>query len=109
LLIVAPISLSPGFLLTGSDSPVTIDSSTELSPSTTSASTGTFAPGRISSRSPTCTSDVGTSSSCSSRITTAFGGARSSRARIASFAPPRARISNQCPSYTNAARKAAAS
>ena len=69
-------------LETGIDSPVTIDSSTELSPSTTSASTGIFAPGRIRSRSPTCTSAVGTSSSLPSRMTTAFGGARSSSARI---------------------------
>ena len=37
-----------------------------------------------------------------SRSTTALGGARSSRARMASLAPPRARISNQCPSSTNA-------
>ena len=50
---VAPTSWSPGALCTGRLSPVTVDSSTSLSPSTTSASTGTFAPGRISSRSPT--------------------------------------------------------
>ena len=37
-------------------------------------------------------------STCSpSRNTTAIGGASSSRVRIASFAPPRARISNQWP------------
>ena len=39
---------------TGRLSPVTVDSSTWLSPSSTSASTGTFEPGRMSSRSPTC-------------------------------------------------------
>ena len=44
-----------------------------------------------------------------SRSTTAFGGARSSRVRMASFAPPRARISNQCPSSTNAVSTVAAS
>ena len=90
-------------------SPVTIDSSTSLVPSSTSALTGTRAPGRISSRSPTATSAVGTSTGSPSRTTTAIGGARSSSARMASFAPPRARISNQCPSSTNAASRAAAS
>ena len=39
----------------------------------------------------------------------ARGGARSRSARIASFAPPRARISNQWPSSTNVASIAAAS
>ena len=37
------------------------------------------------------------------------GGARSSRVRMASLAPPRARISNQCPSSTNAVSTVAAS
>ena len=40
--IVAPISLSPARLATGIGSPVSIDSSTELLPSTTEPSTGTF-------------------------------------------------------------------
>ena len=38
-----------------------------------------------------------------------LGGARSSRARMASLAPPRARISNQWPSSTNVASMPAAS
>jgi hypothetical protein len=74
-----------------------------------SASTGTFAPGRISSRSPTATSAVGTSTGSPVRSTTAFGGARSISARIASEALPRARISNQWPSSTNVASIAPAS
>src|SRR5262249_11898853 len=49
------------------------------------------------------------STSSPSRMTTALGGARSSSARMASLAPPRARISNQCPSSTKVARKAEAS
>ena len=40
---------------TGIGSPVTIDSSTALAPSTTTPSTGTFSPGRTRRRSPTCT------------------------------------------------------
>ncbi len=105
----APITGSPGALATGRLSPVTMDSSTSESPASTTPSTGTLAPGRTSSRSLTCTSAVGTSTGCPSRSTTAIGGASSSRDRMASLAPPRARISNQCPSSTNAARTEAAS
>ena len=105
----APITADPGALATGRLSPVTIDSSTSDSPDSTSPSTGTFAPGRTSTRSPTSTSAVGTSTSVPSRSTTAIGGASSSSVRMASLAPPRARISNQCPSRTNAASTVAAS
>jgi hypothetical protein len=103
LLMVAPMSWSPSAFFTGRLSPVTVDSSTWLSPSSTTASTGSFEPGRMSSRSPTWTSAVGTSTGSPLRSTTALGGARSRSARTASFAPPRARISNQCPSSTNVA------
>jgi hypothetical protein len=51
-LIVPAITVSPGALSTGFDSPVTIASLTSDSPSTTSPSAGTLAPGRTSSRSP---------------------------------------------------------
>jgi hypothetical protein len=54
-------------------------------------------------------SDVETSIVLPSRMTVALGGARSSNVRIASLAPPRARISNQWPSSTNAASTVAAS
>jgi len=105
----APITAELGPFDTGRLSPVTIDSSTSESPASTVPSTGIFAPGRINSRSPVSTSAVGTSCSRPSRSTTARGGASSSRARIASLAPPRARISNQCPSSTNAVSTLAAS
>ena len=108
-LIVAPIRRSPGSLASGMLSPVTMDSSTSLLPSTTSASTGTRAPGLTRTRSPTATSTVGTSTGSPSRMTTAIGGARSRSVRIASLAPPLARISNQCPSRTKTASSAAAS
>ena len=52
---------------------------------------------------------MGTSTVSVPRITTAAGGASSSRVRIASLAPPRARISNQWPSSTKDARTVAAS
>ena len=47
--------------VTGIDSPVTIDSSTVDRPSSTTASTGTFSPGRTRSRSPMWTSSSATS------------------------------------------------
>ena len=106
---VALETSAPGCLWTGRLSPVTIDSSTSLSPSSTTPSTAILAPGRTSSRSPTPISAVGTSTVSPSRITSACGGARSSRVRIASLAPPRARISNQCPRRTNDASTVAAS
>ena len=52
-LIVAPITLSPANFFTAIGSPVTIDSSTLLSPSMTTPSTGTFSPGRTRKTSPT--------------------------------------------------------
>ena len=52
---VAPITRSPSRLVTGIGSPVIIDSSTELLPSVTMPSTGTFSPGLTRNKSPTCT------------------------------------------------------
>ncbi len=106
---LAPTTASPGRFATGSDSPVSIDSSTCDAPSTTSPSTGTFPPGRTTTRSPTRTSAVGTSCSRPSRTTVAAGGARSISVRIASDAPARARISSQCPSRMNTSSTAEAS
>jgi len=62
-LMVAPTTLAPATLSTGMGSPVTIDSSTWLRPSTTTPSTGIFSPGRTRRRSPTRTSSSGTSDS----------------------------------------------
>ncbi len=109
VLMEAPMTSEPGVLATGRLSPVTIDSSTSEMPSATTPSTGTFPPGRMRSRSPTWTSPVGTSTGSPSRRTVAIGGARSIRARMASLAPPRARISNQWPRSTKVVSMAAAS
>jgi len=109
LLIVAPITSDPGPFDTGRLSPVTTDSSTSLRPSSTTPSTPILSPGRTSMRSPTTTSAVGISSVWPFRITVAFGGARSSSVRIASFAPPLARISNQWPNKTKDASTLTAS
>ena len=77
-LIVAPMTPSPGPLCTGRLSPGDrrlVDVGVALD---TSASTGTFAPGRISSRSPTATSAVGTSTAHRRAARPPCGGARSS-------------------------------
>ncbi len=92
------------------DSPVTIDSSTELRPSSTMPSTGIFSPGRTRSLSPTFTCSSGTSYSLpSSRMMRASLGERSSSARMALLVRLRARSSRTCPSSTRTMIAAAAS
>ncbi len=49
---VAPVTRSPGPFSTGTDSPLSIDSSTALAPSTTTPSTAIRSPGRTRTRSP---------------------------------------------------------
>ena len=107
---VPPITWAPGAFSTGSDSPVTIDSSTALAPSSTVPSTGTRSPGRTRSRSPACTrSSVTSSSPPSARSRRAVFGARSSSARMAPPVRSRARSSSTCPSSTSTVMTAAAS
>ena len=110
VLIVPPITLAPRSLVTGIDSPVTIDSSSDERPSITSPSTGTFSPGRTRSRSPTATASSETSSSVPSSLRRrAVFGARSSRARIAPEVCSRARSSSTWPRSTSTVITAAAS
>ncbi len=109
-LTVPPITSSPGALPTGRLSPVIMLSSTALAPAMTTPSTGTFSPGRTSSRSPTRTSSTGTVRTCPSGPTTlACAGARRSRAFSASEEPRRLRISIQWPNRTKVTNIAAAS
>ncbi len=76
---------SPIRFVTGTGSPVNIDSSIELEPSVITPSTGTFSPGRTLSKSPTCTWESGISSSRpSSLIFLAVFGASPSKDLIAS-------------------------
>src|SRR3972149_6411390 len=56
---VAPMTSSPAFLSTGMLSPVTIDSSRLEAPLRSTPSTGTFSPGRTSTRSPRPTPPTG--------------------------------------------------
>ncbi len=68
---VPPTTSSPTAFSAGRLSPVTIDSSTALAPSTTRPSVGTWAPGRTSIRIPGRRSATSTSRSPSSSRTTA--------------------------------------
>ena len=98
VLSVAPITLSPIRLLTGSGSPVSMDSSIALLPSVTVPSTGTFSPGRTRSVSPTWTWHNGTSSSRpSAPIRRAVLGAKPSNNLIAAEVSDLAFSSNSCP------------
>ena len=107
---VPPMTVSPGVLVTGMDSPVTSDSSTEDRPSGTVPSTGTFSPGRTRSRSPSWTSSRATSSSVpSAAIRRAVLGARFSSALMAPEVCSRARSSSTWPSRTSTVMTAAAS
>ena len=108
--IVPPMSLAPTCFVTGMDSPVIMDSSTELRPSRRVPSTGIFSPGRTRSLFPTTTASRPMSSSVSSALTRrAVFGARSSNARIAPPVCSRARSSRTCPSRTSTVMTAAAS
>ena len=61
---VAPMTVSPGRLVIGVGSPVSIDSSTLLAPSTTTPSAGIVSPGRTRTSSPGRSAVSGMSSSC---------------------------------------------
>ncbi len=90
---VPPTTPSPSCLSAGMGSPVIIDSSTELSPPTTTPSTGTFSPGRTRRTSPGTTSSIPTSTSRPSRTTVAVRGRRPMSFLMASDVLPFARAS----------------
>jgi hypothetical protein len=109
-LIVAPTTRSPACLSTGSGSPVTIDWSTWLRPSSTTPSTGIFSPGRTRKRSPTWTWSSGTSRSVPSKpIWRADLGASPRSCLIAELVRERARSSSTWPSRISVTIAAAAS
>jgi hypothetical protein len=74
LLMLAPMTLSPGPFSTGMLSPVSMDSSTAVRPLATSPSTGIFSPGLTRRMSPSSTSSIGISTSAPSRTTVAVLG-----------------------------------
>ncbi len=97
VLMVAPITSSPGAFVTGIASPVSIASSTALEPSLTTPSTGTFSPGRTRRRSPGWTSSIATSTSPSGRTSRAVFAWSPTRRRIAPVVRPFARASSHLP------------
>jgi hypothetical protein len=97
-LMVAPMTSSPGRLVTGMDSPVSMDSSTADSPETTRPSTETFSPGRTTRMSPISTSSTGMSHSSPPRTTRAVFAWRPASFFIASLVRPFALISKRRPS-----------
>jgi len=109
-LTVPPVTVAPPSFRTGMASPVSIDSSTEDPPSTTTPSTGIAAPGRTRRRSPAATSAKSTCSSLpSAPMRSADLGARFSSARIARPAAARARSSSTWPNSTRVTTTPAAS
>ena len=91
------MTVSPSSLSTGIDSPVASDSSTALCPETTTPSVGIFSPGLTTIRSPTRTSEIGTSCSPSSRRILALRASRDSSFWMAAEVRPLARVSTYLP------------
>ena len=109
IFMVAPMTLSPGFLEFGMLSPVTIDSSMLDDPSVTMPSTAIFCPGLTRIISSTTTSPIGTTTVSSFRITSASLACKSSNFSIALLARPFIVSSRTCPSSMNVITKAATS
>ncbi|OPZ70247.1 MAG: hypothetical protein BWY81_00027 [Firmicutes bacterium ADurb.Bin467] len=93
---------SPAFLSTGMLSPVSIDSSIEVCPSTTVPSTGIFAPGLTTSMSPISTSSIGISRSAPFSRRIAVFGCRPISFLIASLVRPFETASSDFPSSISA-------
>ena len=107
---VPPVTALLGPFSAGIASPVSMDSSTALVPSTTTPSTGIFSPGLTRNVSPATTPSSGASSSLpSARTTRAVFGVRPRRARRALLVWLRARSSRTCPSKTSTVMTAAGS
>ena len=98
---VAPVTGDPSSTSTGTDSPVSMDSSTAECPAITRPSVATFSPGRTTNRSPTATWPMGTRTSLPSRMMAASFAPMSNSSRSASEDCPLARVSNQRPSSKN--------
>ncbi len=94
---VPPITSDFGPFPTGRDSPVIIASLTLDSPSATSPSAGTLAPGRTSTKSPFRRAATGTTSVRSSAMRSATSGMSLASSWSAPRAAPIARISIQWP------------
>ena len=96
-----PVTRDPTCLGTGSDSPVSMDSSTWVLPSSTRPSAGKRSPGRTDKRSRTINSATGTSSSPKTPITCARSGRKACSARMAAVVCTLALVSSHLPSSTS--------
>ena len=90
---VAPTTGLPARLATGVGSPVSIASSTEVVPSSTTPSTGIVSPGRTSNSSPVRTWSSGRSVTSPPRTTCAVSGRSATSFRMAAEVRPLARAS----------------
>ncbi len=100
---VPPVTSSPALLSTGTDSPVTIDSSTADDPAITRPSDATVSPGRTTMTSPATRSAIGMSSSSPpARRTRAVFAPSARSARMASPVRARARASRNRPTRMSA-------
>ncbi len=104
-----PVTLAPSPFSTGTGSPVSIDSSMKLPPSTISPSAGMRSPGRTSTMSPRRRAESGISRAFAPRRTRAVSGRRAKSRRIASEARPFARASIQRPARMRVTISAAGS
>ena len=109
-LMLPPVSAASASLVTGKGSPVSIDSSTCVRPSSRTPSTGTRSPGNTTTRSPNSNSPTGISA-CSPffKITCANAGRSACRARMAAVVWRLARVSSHLPSITSEITTAEAS
>ncbi len=97
-LTVPAMTFAPSTFGTGTDSPVIIDSFTSLLPLCTMPSAGTLAPGRTSTRSPSRSAEIATSSIVSPTMRCAVLGSSRASSRSAPDACEIDRISIQWPS-----------
>ena len=101
VLMVPALTASPGRLSTGSGSPLSMDSSTALCPSTTTPSAAMRSPGRSSRMSAACSAATATVCSLpSARRTRACSGCSLTKRAMAAELCPRARASSQRPAST---------
>ena len=105
-LMLPPWTRAPTFLLTGMDSPVSMDSSAWVWPSLTKPSAAKRSPALTTTTSPTSSSDTGTSTSPSGPIQCARAGRKACKARMAEVVWRLARTSSHLPSSTSVITRA---
>ena len=105
-LMLPPWTRAPRSLVTGMDSPVSMDSSAWVCPSLTRPSAAKRSPALTTTTSPTKSSDTGTSTSPSGPIQCARAGRKACSARMAEVVWRLARTSNHLPKSTSVITRA---